>query len=57
MAVIVAVHAFLISSIYWTTQGIPAAATVPILIADLYAVFAIFSVVWKFVERPKVSAR
>lgn len=51
MAVIAALHALLIVSVRWTAKWVPAAAIVPFMVADLYAVLAILAVVRRAVEK------
>ena len=57
MTVIAALHVPLILFVPWTTKWVPAIVITPILIADLYGMLAILSVVGKLVERPKTSER
>jgi hypothetical protein len=53
VGVIAALHVLLILCVPWTSKWIPAVVVIPIGIADLYAMLAIFYVVGKFVEKPK----
>ena len=55
MTVIAALHVLLILSVRWTTKWVPAVVSAGIGIADFYVMFAILSVVGKFVDKPKTS--
>jgi hypothetical protein len=50
-----ALHVPLILFIPWTTKWIPAAAIIPIGVADLYVMLWVLSVVGRFMERRKIE--
>lgn len=55
MIVIAALHVPLVLFVPWTTRWVPAILITPILVADLFAMLGILSVVEKFVERRRAS--
>jgi hypothetical protein len=57
MAIIAALHILVILFVPWTTQWVPAIVVTPIVVADLYAMLAILSVVGKFLEESKAPER
>jgi len=53
--IIVILHVLAILFVPWNTKWVPAVVIIPIGIGDLYAMLAVFSIVGRFAEKPKIS--